>query len=103
MRFNSEIFLLAMNDTENAMGDTIEVPVERKVFAEKISVRQTEFYQAAANGFKPQKAFKIWVSEYNDETQLMFEGITYSIIRTYSKDDKELELICEGAVNNGAS
>lgn len=79
------------------------MPVVRKVFAEKMSVRQTEFYQAAATGFKPQLAFKIWVQEYNDESELLYKKKKHSIIRAFSKDGKELELICEGAVNHGTS
>lgn len=103
MRLDSEIYLLTINHTGNEMGDPIEVIVERKVFAEKMSIRQTEFYQAAANGFKPQLAFKVWLDEYNDESDLLYKGKKYSIMRTFSKDGKELELICEGAVNSGTS
>ena len=46
-----DVIKLISTDTENDMGDIIETPVEREVFADKQSIRQSEFYQAALQGF----------------------------------------------------
>lgn len=103
MRVNSVLFLIPMVSGRNSIGDDIEVEGEkRKVFGEKISIRQSEFYQAAANGFKPEIAFKIWAIEYKGEELLEYKNQKYSIIRTFEKGET-IELICEGMVNNGSS
>ena len=55
------------------------------VFAEKKSVRQSEFYQAANQGLKPNIVFEIYAEEFNDAELVKYDGQDYSIIRTYQK------------------
>lgn len=86
---------------ENGMGDVIVVPGKpRMVFANKKSVRQNEFYQAQALGLRPELMFEIRSFEYTGEEKLEFDDHEYSIIRTYDRGET-IELICQGAVNNG--
>lgn len=99
MLFRDVIKLISYTTTENEMGDTIEVPTERQVFADKQSVRQSEFYQAAATGLRPELMFVVRTIEYNGETRLKYNGKEYSIIRTYDKDGELTELVCQGVVN----
>lgn len=54
---------------------------DRKVFSNKKSVRQSEFYQAQAQGFKPEIIFE--VRSYKGESHLKYKGIQYRILRTY--------------------
>jgi SPP1 family predicted phage head-tail adaptor len=93
------INLVAVTNGENVMGDPIETETSRQVFANKKSIRQTEFYQAASTGLKPEIMFEIRSIEYFDEPKLEYENKTYTIIRTYSKNGEILELICSGLVN----
>ena len=89
--------------TENEMGDVIEESGSpRMVFANKISIRQSEFYQAHALGLKPNIAFEVRTEEYQEEENLSYNEKKYRIIRTYEKGEFT-ELICEGAVNHGAT
>lgn len=102
MRRDQIIKLIPVIKNENDIGDTITVKgVARKVFATKKSIRQSEFYQAAVTNFKPEITFIIWLHEYHGETVLNYSGKNYNIIRTYEKDQKEIELICEGLTNDG--
>jgi SPP1 family predicted phage head-tail adaptor len=98
MRFDKVIYLISVTTSENDIGDPIETPVKRQTFAEKKSVRQSEFYQAAATGLKPELTFVIWSREYGGEQKLEYDGKTYTIIRTYSKNGELVELICTGLV-----
>lgn len=95
------IKLLSITNTVNNAGDSISVPVEREVFADCKSIRQTEFYQAAATGLKPEIMFEVWSIEYAGEKQLKYEGKVYTIVRTFSKGELT-ELICTGLVSKGA-
>jgi len=99
MLFRDVIKLISVTTTENSLGDVIETPIEREVFADKQSIRQSEFYQAAATGLRPELMFVIRTIEYNGETKLKYNGKEYTIIRTYDKDGELTELICQGVVN----
>lgn len=103
MLFKEIIKLINITTTENDMGDPIEVPVEREVFADKQSIRQSEFYQAAATGLRPELMFVVRSVDYDGEQKLKYNNKEYSIIRTYDKDGELTELICQGVVNNAAT
>lgn len=99
MLFRDVIKLISTSDTANAIGDPVETQTKRDVFAEKKSVRQNEFYQAAATGLKPELMFVIRSVEYNNEPKLEYNSKAYNIIRVYDKDGEFTELICSGIVN----
>ena len=99
MLFKDVISLITITTTENELGDTIEVPTERQVFADKQSIRQSEFYQAAATGLRPELMFVGRSIDYYQEPKLKHGDKAYTIIRTYDKDGELTELICQGVVN----
>lgn len=99
MRQDQAIFLISVTQNENDIGDQTEVQTKRLVFAEKKSISQNQFYQAAATGLRPELTFVIWTREYNQEPKLEFNGKEYTIIRTFDRDDERTELICQGIVN----
>lgn len=87
---------------KNDMGDPIELTVKREVFADKKSIRQNEFYQAASTGLRPELMFVIRTIEYEQEPKLEYpigSDKLYNIIRTYDKDGEFTELICSGLVS----
>jgi SPP1 family predicted phage head-tail adaptor len=67
----------------------------RTVYADKKSVTRAEFYQGIANDLNLNAVFEVHSMEYEDEQKLRHEGNDYLIIRTYSKDDEKIELICQ--------
>lgn len=97
------IELIATTNSGNPIGDTVSTPTTKEVFANKKSIRQSEFYQAAANGLKPEIMFEIRAADYNEEKELEYEGKPYSIIRTYSASVEFVELICTGLVNRAVT
>ena len=70
MLFRDVVKLISVTVTENDMGDIIETPTEREVFADKQSIRQSEFYQAAATGLRPELMFAVRSIDYNQEPKL---------------------------------
>lgn len=99
MLFKEVIKLISVTTGENDMGDPVEIPVEREIFADKQSIRQSEFYQAAATGLRPELMFVVRTIDYNQEPKLKYNDKEYTIIRTYDKDGELTELICQGVVN----
>lgn len=100
MLFKEVIKLISITIGENDMGDPIEITTEREIFADKQSIRQSEFYQAAATGLRPELMFIVRTIDYNQEPKLKYNDKEYTIIRTYDKDGELTELICQGVVNN---
>jgi hypothetical protein len=96
---NEIIYLISNIETTNTSGDVIKTPTKREVFADRLSVGQSEFYQAAAKDLKPELKFDIQSIEYQDESFIEWKDKTYKIIRTYNKGLDKLELTCSGIVN----
>jgi len=94
-----QIALITYTKSKNGIGDNIKTPVKRTIFARKISISQTEFYQAQATGLKPAFKFEIRLQEYDKEQYLEFEKNTYKIIRSYEAKKDFIEIVCEGVVN----
>jgi len=87
--------LIAVTQEQEKNGEIIDVDGEpREIIANKKSVRQSEFYQAAAVGIKPEIVFEVQSIEYNDEPKLKYGETVYYIIRTFSKNGERIELIC---------
>lgn len=103
MRKDKIIELITISNSTTDKGDTIKAKVYRKTFAQEKSVRQSEFYQAAANGLRPDITFIVWTREYKGEQSLRYNGQDYQIIRTYKANSEETELICQGLVNHATA
>lgn len=95
--------LIGTTSSTNDIGDPIKIPVERQVFAEKKSIRQSEFYQATATGLRPDLMFVVWTREYRGEQKLKYQGREYSVIRTFEPNSEETEIVCRGLVNKGGA
>lgn len=99
MLFNDVVSLISVTYTDNGMGDSESTETKKEVFADRQSVRQSEFYQAAATGLKPELMFVIRSIDYSQEPRLEHNGKTYKIYRTYEKDSEMIELVCQGVTN----
>lgn len=99
MLWRDMVELIPLVSGENEYGDPIEGDGEpRPVFANKKSIRQSEFYQAAMTGLRPEIMFEVRSEEYEGEPKLQHEGKAYNIIRTYDKNGEIMELVCSGLV-----
>lgn len=84
---------------KNSNGDmTNTATVRKNVMCEVKSVRQSEFYQSAAAGFKPE--LMVQIADYRDyqgEKTAVVDGVRYKILRTYKKNTV-LEIVLYGGV-----
>ena len=83
-------------------GDKKEVPQKsEEIFAELLSISQTEFYQSQTSDKKPEIKFKITdYLDYQGQKYLIYENIRYKIMRTYRTQNNELEITCYGGVRD---
>jgi SPP1 family predicted phage head-tail adaptor len=93
--------LIDQTSSSNEYGDQVFSETSTQVFANKKSVRQSEFYQAFAHGLKPELMFEVRSIEYSNQTSLRFNEKEYTIIRAYSKNDEVTELVVSGLVAKG--
>jgi phage head-tail adaptor, putative, SPP1 family len=95
MMWRDTIFLISQVEGRNSYGEEVETDGDpREVFANKKSVRQSEFYQAIAAGLKPEIVFEVREQEYHDEKKARYGETDYHIIRTYSRNGEIMELVC---------
>jgi phage head-tail adaptor, putative, SPP1 family len=95
MIWRDTIFLIPVTEGRNSYGEVVEVDGDpREVFANKKSVRQSEFYQAVAAGLKPEIVFEVRDQEYQDEKKARYGETDYHIIRTFSRNGEIIELVC---------
>lgn len=101
MMWRDVVELVNQTSSSNEYGDQVFAETSTTVFANKKSVRQSEFYQAFAHGLKPELMFEVRSIEYSDQTSLRFNEKEYTIIRAYSKNDEVTELVVTGLAVKG--
>lgn len=103
--YNEVITLVEKRKSVNEFGDLIAEEVCRDVFAELKSIGQSEFYQAAGVGLKPEIKFVLpdymeWFGEETVRYQAynQHEPIEYKVIRTY-RSGNTLEMVLARGVD----
>lgn len=78
------VTLISTINTESSeIGELQSKERHNDVFALKKAVRQTEFFQAASLGFKPEIVLKVNNFDYRNETECILEGQRFRIYRAY--------------------
>lgn len=103
---NDELTLIKYETRENDMGDVINDKVKTKVLCSVESVTRSEFYAGASHDLQPEIVFVINKYDYENQSEVEFEGRKYNVIRSYlpkgrhnpnPMDIDRLELVCKGA------
>jgi SPP1 family predicted phage head-tail adaptor len=97
--FSDIVYLISNTISKTDTGDTVLTPTSRMIYANKLSVRQSEHYQAQAIGLKPELMFIVRSEDYGDEDALQYDGDDYSIDRSYKKIGLT-ELVCTRIVGD---
>lgn len=98
MLFKDIIYLVTTTYAMNSYGDSTETLVEKKVFADKKAIRYGEFYQANAQGIKPEITFIVRASEYTNQVKIKYNNKYYNVIRVYNDGVDFVELTVEGII-----
>lgn len=94
--YNDVIQLRSYTEHTDEYGLTKRTITDRTVFAQMKSIGQTEFYQAQADGLKPEMKFILAdYYDYQNEKEVVYEGKVYSVLRTY-RDGKRIEITVYG-------
>ena len=102
MTYDYELTLIGETSyTKDSIGNQIPEEAETVILCGLKSVGRSEFYSAAVAGLKPELMIVVHNYEYNGEKKVEFEGVRYSVIRSYSVNIEELELTCERVTVDG--
>ena len=93
--------LLSSTLKTDDIGVQKEVVTEVEIPIIKVEeVYANEFYEANEQGFKPTLRLRISALNYNNESELVYMGTNYSIIRATEPYADEVVLVCERKVKN---
>lgn len=70
----------------------------REVFCNAKGVKRSEFYQANAQGFRPELCIELREADYAGEGHLEYRGKPYRVLRTYPVKNECIELTCTALV-----
>ena len=98
MTYDYELTLIQQTYTEDEICNQIPTEIKTIIYCGLKSIGRTEFYNAVANGLKPELIFSINKFEYSGEQLIEFEEKRYKVIRTYSENFEEIELTCEKVI-----
>lgn len=71
---------------------------KRTVFCNVKGVKRNEFYQAQAQGMKPELCVEVSDADYEGEGHFEYCGKMYRVVRTYPVKGEKVELICTSLV-----
>jgi len=96
--YNDVIYLISTQKTKNEIGDLIEERIQTMRFAKVKSIGQSEFYQAQAQGMKPEIKFVLAdYLDYDNQEEVVYNNFVYKVLRTY-RSGNEMEIVCYGGV-----
>ncbi len=85
----------------DSIGVQKEKTIEKEIPIIKVEdVYADEFYKGNEQGYQPTLRLRISAFNYNDEKELIYMGIIYSIIRKSEPYADEIVLVCERKAKN---
>ena len=97
--YNELIYLQTMKSTTNEVGDQVETPEKVMRFARLKSIGQSEFYQAHAQGLKPEIKFVLAdYLDYGGQEEIIYNNFRYKVLRTFRTEENEIEIVCYGGI-----
>lgn len=89
------IKLVSYTRAQDSTGVWRETESTRTVFCKADSVSQSEFFEGGQNGLKPEWRFTMFAPDYGGERTVEYNGMQYSVYRTYKAETDTIELYAE--------
>lgn len=90
-----EIALIGTAYAKDTLKQFVATSSRRTVLCTIGSITASEFFEAGRNGLRPQFRANVFAGDYQGETEAEYQGIAYSIYRTYCPKDDTVELYLE--------
>lgn len=93
-------YLVAETRTQDIYGVQQVTQTEREVFCNVSSVTQREWFEGGRIGLNPEYRMTMFQYDYAGEQLLKYNGIIYTIYRTFVTDNDEIELYVQRKQGN---
>lgn len=103
MRLSRVAYLVTETYTLNEYGVMESTTQKSKVFVDVASVTSQEWFEGGRNGLNPQFRFSMFSHDYHGEQIIEYEGIQYTVYRTYLRKADVIELYVEKRKGNEQS
>lgn len=97
------IKLIKVTHVKDKYGVNRKTETAREIFCNVGSVTQSEFFQGAQSGLKPEYRFTLFLYDYEDETLVEYKGVRYSVYRTYRGATDMMELYVQKAAGDNGN
>ena len=91
-------YLCGETEQLDAFGKLYKTFDRIKVFCNEKGVKRSEFYQAQAQGYRPELCVEIRAFDYSGEGHFLYQDKMYRVIRTYPVKNECIELVCQALV-----
>lgn len=81
---NNVAYLITKKYLEDEIGQDISEIIEQEIFCEILSISQSEFFEAAQSGLKPQYKIKLWEAEYGGQDEVRIGDDYFTVYRNYT-------------------
>lgn len=89
------ITLISDTYTTNDIGVQVATETSREVFCDVTSVSLSEWSEGGRIGLNPEYRMTMFEPDYEGEKVLEFEGVRYSVYRTYHGRNDTIDLYVE--------
>lgn len=93
MEYTNELTLCKITITQDSIGQNVQTETKREIMANESVVGTKEFYNAMAVGIRPTAELLVRKLDYDNETEVIYNGIRYSVIRTINKGKQDIMLV----------
>lgn len=100
MNRSSVANLVVESYSQNDYGVMERTTTRHKVFVNVTSVTGQEWFEGGRNGLNPQYRFTLFSHDYHGEQIIEYEGVQYTVYRTYLRNVDEIELYVEKRKGN---
>ena len=87
MYFKNVGYLMKESNTLDSKNRPKVSYTENLFYCNEKSIGQSEFYQSASVGFKPEIKLEAKLIDLTDVTHIRYNNTIYKILRTYKKED----------------
>ena len=95
MDMSTVITLVNETTSQDSIGQAVSTRSLTDVFAQIRSVSGTEWSNAGLNGIRASYQVTLYADEYADQQELILDGVSYEVYRTYERRDGKVELYVE--------
>lgn len=97
----SELAYLVVEEyTQNDYGVMEKTTTKHPVYVDVTSVTSAEWFEGGRNGLNPQFRFTLFSHDYCGEKVIEYNGVQYTIYRTYLRKKDLIELYVEKRKGN---